>query len=187
VSGLEPFLSHYGLLSLFFIAMVEGDVSLLVAGVLTHVGILPLSGAIVAGALGNLAGDCFWFAVGHRHSERIRASRIYRAVGPRVERLAGKLGPSQLLAARVVYGTRNVSMLFWGQMRLPTLRFLLLDALGCALAATAFTLLGHAVGQSTEALVGAVRRIEHWLLVAVLAGCVLVWGVTRLVRHKLGD
>lgn len=187
MSGLEAFLSNYGLLALFLLATVEGDVSLLVAGVLTHVGVLPLPGAIAAGALGNLVGDSFWFAVGHRHSGRIRASRLYRAVGPRVEGLARRLGPWQLLAARVVYGTRNVSMLFWGQMRLPTGRFLLLDGLGCALAATGFTLLGYAVGSSTEALTHEIHRIEHWLLVAVLAGSVLVWGVTRLARRKLED
>ncbi len=187
MNGLSAFLSHYGLVALFLIAAVEGDVSLLVAGVLAHVGVLPLPGAILAGALGNLGGDCVWFAVGHRNSARIRASRLYRAVGPRVERLAWKLGSWQLLAARVVYGTRNVSMLFWGQMRLPTLRFLLIDSLGCALAATGFTLLGYAVGSSTEALTHAVSRVEHWLLFAVVIGGVLVWAVTRLVRRELGD
>ena len=100
MTGLEAFLSQYGLVALFLLATVEGDVSLLVAGVLAHIGILPLPGAIVAGALGNLAGDSVWFAVGHRNSERIRASRVYRAVGPRVERLARRLGHWQLLAAR---------------------------------------------------------------------------------------
>jgi membrane protein DedA with SNARE-associated domain len=187
MSGIESFLSEHGLLALFLIATLEGDLSMLVAGVLAHVGILPLTGAILAGALGNLAGDSVWFMVGHRNSRRIRASRLYGAVGPRVERLANKLGPWQLLAARVVYGTRNVSMLFWGQLRLPTLKFLLIDSLGCALAAAGFTLLGFAVGQSTAALTGAVRRVEHWLLVAVVVGGMLVWGVSRLARRELGD
>lgn len=187
MNHLEPFISRYGLVALFFLATVEGDVSLLVAGVLAHLHLLPLAGAIVAGGLGNLAGDCVWFAMGHWHSERIRASRFYRAVGPRIERLSRRLGAWQLLAARVVYGTRNASMLFWGQLRLDTIRFLLIDGLGCFLAATGFTLLGYLVGTSTEALTGQVKRIEHWLLFAVLAGGAIVWVVTRLVRRELDD
>jgi membrane protein DedA with SNARE-associated domain len=185
VTGLELFLSRYGLVALFLLATVEGDVSLLVAGVLAHLNLLPLAGAIVAGGLGNLAGDCVWFAVGHWHSERIRASRLYRAVGPRIERLSRRLGPWQLLVARVVYGTRNASMLFWGQLRLNPIRFLLIDGLGCLLAATGFTLLGYALGHSTGALTGEVKRIEQWLLLAVLAGGAIVWAVSRLVRRKL--
>ncbi len=145
------------------------------------------SGPSSPGALGNLAGDCVWFAVGHRNSERIRASKFYRAVGPRIEKLAKKLGAWQLLAARVVYGTRNASMLFWGQFRLNTFRFLLIDGLGCAIAATGFALLGYAVGSSAEVLIGRIKRIELWLLLAVVVGGVIVYIVTRLVRRRLDD
>lgn len=187
MTRLEHFLLAHGLVALFLMAMVEGDLSLLVAGVFAHLGLLPLPGAMLAGALGNLAGDSVWFALGRSHSDRIRASRFYRSVGPRIERLALKLGPWQLLAARVVYGTRNASMLFWGQLHLPPLRFLLFDGLGCALAGVGFTLLGFGVGLSTEALTGEVKRLEHWLLVAVVLGGLIVWGVTRLARKELGD
>jgi membrane protein DedA with SNARE-associated domain len=183
----EQFLVDHGLVALCLLATVEGDLSMLVAGVLAHLALLPLPGAMLAGALGNLIGDSAWFALGRSHSERIRASRLYRSVGPRIERLAMKLGPWQLLAARVVYGTRNASMLFWGQLKLSPIRFLLIDALGCGLAAVGFTLLGFGLGRSTEALTGAVRRIEHWLLVAVLLGALIVWGVSRLARKELGD
>jgi len=185
MSPLESFLSQYGLIALFFIATVEGDVSLLVAGVLAHLGVLPATGAIVAGAAGNLAGDAVWFALGHTHRDRIRASRLYRAVGARIERLASRLGPWQLLAARIVYGTRNASMLFWGQLHLPWGRFLLIDGLGCMLAAAGFVAIGYAVGQGTAALTGEVRRIEHWLLVAVLVGGLIVLGISKLARKEL--
>ncbi len=184
---LRPFIAHHGLVALFLLATVEGDVSLLVAGVLAHLGLLPFVGAVIAGALGNLAGDCVWFAVGHRNSERIRASKFYQAVGPRIEKLAKKLGAWQLLAARVVYGTRNASMLFWGQFRLNTFRFLLIDGLGCAIAATGFALLGYAVGSSAEVLIGRIKRIELWLLLAVVVGGVIVYIVTRLFRRRLDD
>jgi len=187
VSHLEDFLSRHGLAALFILATVEGDLSLLVAGVLAHLGILALPGAILAGAAGNLLGDTVWFTLGRTQRARIRSSRLYRAVGARIERLAARLGPWQLLAARVVYGTRNASMLFWGQLHLAWARFLLIDGLGCLLAATGFTLLGYLVGHGTAALTGEVKRIEHWLLVAVIGGAAIVWAISRLARKELGD
>lgn len=183
----EAFLAHYGLIALFLLATVEGDVSLIVGGVLAHLGILPLVGVIIAGALGNLGGDLVWFWLGRRHSERIRATKFYRAVGPRIERLTRRMGAWQLLVSRVIYGTRNASMLYWGQNGLAPLRFILIDGLGCALAATGFALLGYLVGHGTSVLTGQVKRVEQWLLGAVVVGGLIVWGVTRLMRRELHD
>lgn len=187
MSSIEDFLSQYGLVALFLLATVEGDVSLIVGGVLAHLGILPLIGVMIAGALGNLGGDLVWFWMGRRHSERIQATKFYRTVGPRVARLTRRLGAWQLLVSRVIYGTRNTSMLYWGQAGLAPLRFVLIDGLGCALAAVGFALLGYLVGHGTSALTGQVKRVEQWLLAAVVIGSLIVWGVTRLMRRELHD
>lgn len=184
---LEQFLTRHGLLALALLATVEGDLSLVVAGVLTHLGILPFWGAVLAGAGGNLAGDLAWFAMGHRLSERISQTGAYRRVGPRVERLARRLGPWQLLAARVVYGTRNVSMVVWGHLGLPTGRFLLIDGLGCLLAGLLFVGVGYGLGHGTTAVTGEVKRLEHWLAGAVVIGGMAVWAISRLFRRKLED
>jgi len=182
---LEAFLSQYGALALFFLATVEGDVSLVVGGVLAHLGILGFPQVILAGALGNLLGDLGWYAVGHHLRERIRTSWLYQRVGPRIERLAGRLGAWQLLAARVIYGTRNASMLFWGQYGLPVGRFILIDALGCFLAAVVFASAGYLLGHGTTSITGQVKRLERLLLIGVLLGGVVVAGVSRLVRARM--
>jgi membrane protein DedA with SNARE-associated domain len=187
VTELEGVLSRYGLIALFLVATVEGDVSLVLAGVLAHLGILPVPGAILAGAAGNLVGDSVWFTLGRAHSARIRSSRVYRALGGRIERLAARLGAWQLLAARVVYGTRNATMLFWGQLHLAWARFLLIDGLGCLLAATGFTLLGYLLGHGTAAITSEVKRVEHWLLVGVIGGGLTAWVVSRVARRGLGE
>jgi membrane protein DedA with SNARE-associated domain len=187
MTSVESFLSQYGLVALFLLATVEGDVSLIVGGVLAHLGILPLVGVMLAGALGNLGGDLVWFWLGRRQSERIQATMFYRSVGPRIARLTRRLGAWQLLVSRVIYGTRNASMLYWGQAGLAPLRFVLIDGLGCALAAVGFALLGYLVGHGTSALTGEVKRVEQWLLGAVVVGAGIVWAVTRLMRRELND
>jgi membrane protein DedA with SNARE-associated domain len=185
MSTLERFLSEHGLLALFLVALVEGDASLVLAGVLAHAGVLPLGGVVLAGTLGNLVGDSAWFTTGRWLRSRLRNWRLFRAVGPRVERLAARLGPWQLLTARLIYGTRNVSMLFWGQHGLDLRRFLLIDALGCFVAACGFSVLGYLVGRGTGAVVGEVNRVEHWLLGGVVLAVLVAWGVSRLARRRL--
>lgn len=185
MSALERFLSDNGLIALFLVATVEGDLSLVLAGVLVHLGILPLAGVIAAGAAGNLAGDLAWFGIGRKFRRHIRENRFYRSVGPGIERLADRLGPWQLLAARVVYGTRNASMVFWGQHGLSLGRFITYDALGCGLAATGFALIGSLLGHGTAALTGEVKAFERYLLVGVIVGVLLVAGIARLVRRRL--
>ena len=187
MTPLEQFLSDRGLIALALLATVEGDLSIVIGGVLAHLGLLPLPGVMLAGAAGNLAGDCAWFLAGRRFRLHIRETRLYGAVGGQIERLASRLGPWQLLAARVVYGTRNMSMVFWGQHQLPLGRFLLFDAFGCGLAAIGFALIGYLVGHGTSALTGEVKRLERVLLIAVVAGGAIVWGITRLLRRKLGS
>ncbi len=182
---LEAFLSQYGAVALFFLATVEGDVSLVVGGVLAHLGILGLPQVILAGSLGNLAGDLGWYAVGHHLRERIRTSRLYQRVGPRIERLAARLGPWQLLAARVIYGTRNASMVFWGQYGLPLRRFIPIDALGCVIACTGFAFAGYLLGHGTASITGEVKRLERLLLVAILLAGGVVAVVSRLVRARM--
>jgi membrane protein DedA with SNARE-associated domain len=184
---LLDFLARYGAVALFLLATVEGDVSLVVGGVLAHRGLLGLPEVMMAGALGNLTGDLGWFAMGRHLRERIRTSGLYRKVGPRIEALAERLGGWQLLAARVVYGTRNASMLFWGQHGMPLGRFLLIDLLGCSLAAGLFATAGYLLGHGTTAIAGELKHVELLLLIAVVVGGLLAAGVTRLVRRRVGD
>lgn len=185
MSALEAALARHGLLALLLLSIVEGDVTILVAGVVAHLGLLPLPGVILVGAAGNFIGDSVWFVLGRRLRVGIRRSRAFQAMGPRVERVAARLGPWQLLAARVIWGTRNASMVFWGQHGLPIARFTVIDAVGCLLSATGFGLLGYGVGHGVGGLIGEVRRVEIWLLLGVIAAGLIVWGISRLFRTRL--
>jgi membrane protein DedA with SNARE-associated domain len=180
---LEQFLSQYGLIALFLLATVEGDASLILAGMLAHRGVLSLPAVIVAGAAGNFVGDCAWYFLGRQARARLRETAIYRRAGPWIERVASRLGSWQLLLARVVYGTRNASMVFWGQAHLPFQRFALTDLLGCFLASTGFALLGYLTSQGVEHLLGQVRRLEVGLLITLVVAAVVIAFMTWEVKR----
>lgn len=182
---LQQLLIHYGLAALLIGSAIEGDFSLLLAGVVSHLGIFPFAWAVAAGTVGSLVGDMAWYALGRLRGPKFRVGKLYRRVGPTIDRLARQLGPWELLAARFVYGTKAASMVFWGLHGLSFPRFLLIDALGCAIGATVFTSLGYLVSGSAMVLLGKVRRIQVWLLGALVVGIVIVYIIHRTAKHEL--
>jgi membrane protein DedA with SNARE-associated domain len=76
-------------------------------------------------------------------------------------------------------------MVFWGLHGMSLPRFLLLDAIGCVLGSLVFTGLGYAVSGSATVLLGKVRRLELWLLGAVVVGVVLVFVINWAAKKEL--
>lgn len=183
--SLEQLLIDHGPAAIVVGAIVEGDFTLILAGVVAHLGIFPFPVALASGAAGSLLGDCLWYLVGRLRGPRFRAGRLYRRVGPRIESLARRFGVWELLLARFVYGTKNASMVFWGLHGLPFAKFFAVDALGCGLGALVFSGLGYLVSGSGRVLLGRVRRVELWLLGAVVVGIGVVYLVDRATKREL--
>jgi membrane protein DedA with SNARE-associated domain len=178
-------LIRYGLVAVLVGSAFEGDFTLILAGVVAHLGIFAFPLAVAMGAIGSLIGDSAWYALGRLRGHRFRAGRLYRRVGPTVERLAKRMGPWELLAARFVYGTKAASMVFWGLHGLSLPRFLLIDTIGCVLGSLVFTSLGYLVSGSATVLMGHVKRFELWLLGAFVVGIIIVVIIDRTAKHEL--
>lgn len=178
---MQELIARCGLLVVFIGAALEGDGVMVLTGVAAHLRLLGLPTAIAAGTLGAFVSDCVWYVVGRREAAAARQTRAYRRLGPTVLHLADRFGAREIVAARFVFGTRVVSMLYWGTQGLPFGRFAMLDLIGCSLWATTLATLGFAFSGSAEVLLGKVRRVETWLLVAAVASV----SVAVLVRRAL--
>ncbi|HKT59227.1 MAG TPA: DedA family protein [Gemmatimonadales bacterium] len=183
--NLETLVLRYGLAAVLVGSAFEGDFTLILAGVVSHLGYFPFPLAVAAGAVGSLTGDLAWYALGRIRGPRFRAGRLYRRVGHRIEALARRLGPWQLLASRFVYGTKAASMLFWGLHDLRLAKFLLVDGIGAIVGAFVFTGLGYLVSGSATLLLGKVRRVQLWLLGALVVGVVLVFLINWTAKKEL--
>lgn len=181
--GLTQLIIQYGLAAVFLGSGLEGDLSMVLGGVVSHQGYFRPQVAIAAAALGAFCADCVWYAVGRLHAQRLQDAAFYRKVGPRIAAVTRKIGVWQIIAARFVYGTKNATMLFWGLHNLPLLRFVLVDAVGCVLGASFFVGLGYLVGDGAEALLGKVKRFEFLLLGALVVG-ILVLVVIRVLAQR---
>jgi membrane protein DedA with SNARE-associated domain len=181
----EHLILRYGLAAVFLGAAVEGDLTLILAGVGAHLGYFSFPAAVAASVVGGFLADLAWYTLGRVRGPRFRAGRFYRRVGHRIELLAHRLGGAELIASRFVYGTKAASMVFWGLHGMSLPRFVLLDAIGCVIGSLVFTGLGYAVSGSATVLLGRVRRVELWLLGAVLVGAVLVFVIHWTAKKEL--
>jgi membrane protein DedA with SNARE-associated domain len=178
----EAFLRTYGLWAVFFLAAVEGDLTLLLAGMLVHLGVWPAGTTFAVGTAGAMAGDCFYFWLGHGAARRWLTTAHGQRVMPRIERAARRYGLVSLFFARYIHGARIATMFFWGTQRTPVLKFALLDALSCTLWASVFIGLGYLFAGSMGQLIGELRRLESWILLGLVVFATLLG-----LRHYLAE
>ena len=130
---------------------------------------------------GALIHDSGWFAVGYLNSAAIKSSRVYRRIGPMVERLAERFGPWEIFIARFIYGTRNPSSVFWGLQRLPYVEFAGLELLALTVWGSLLTLVGYHSTAWALKLIGKVEHKNHPTL--LLIAIVLAFVVVALLRY----
>lgn len=184
---MEQFLIRYGLYAVFFGAMVEADAMPVMSGVVAHLGYFGFAGAVAASVGGMFLGDCLWYWLGRGFGQRIEKTKFYRKHLPKAEKFIGKIGVWQVLAARVIYGTRNATMIFWGVKKLNFAKFAAIDFLGCFLWGTLLTSLGYFLSFGANAIIGDIKRVEIGLLVILLLTVALIVLIKWLKNRKVGD
>lgn len=182
---MESFLTQYGLIAAFLCALVESDVTFVLAGAVIHRGLVHPGLVLlycVAGALGH---DLLWFWLGHSRSDAVRQSGIYRRLGPFVERVVARIGIWELFFCRFVYGTRNPSLVFWGLQRTPVFKFVAVDALALTVWGGCLMLAGYVVTNVVSILIGRVHRFDHLLLGTAMVVVIAVVTMRALTRHEI--
>jgi membrane protein DedA with SNARE-associated domain/membrane-associated phospholipid phosphatase len=172
-------IEHYGCLVVIFGVMAEsagvplpGETILLAAGVLVQRGHLDLGDAIVFGILGAVIGDQIGYWVGREGGRRfvLRWGR-YVFISPerlaRAEAFFERHGGKAVFLARFFSGLRVFGALVAGISRMRWATFLIYNALGGAVWATAAVLLGYFLGSS-------IGLVERWLGRATLVLALVV-------------
>jgi membrane protein DedA with SNARE-associated domain len=167
----ELFLIKYGALAVFLAAMVEADVVPVLTGVAAHLGYFKVGPALLAATAGAFVGDYLWFCAGVYYSQSIQNSSLYRRSVP--ETLVRWLGPWQIPASHLIYGTRISTMIFWGVQRISTMRFALIDGFGCVVLTGLLFTLGFGFSGSAFLVIGRVKQVERLMLLGVISGLLL--------------
>src|SRR5215204_2383362 len=171
---------------------LPGETILLASGVLVQQGHLDLGDAIVFGILGAVIGDQIGYWVGREGGRRfvLRWGR-YVFITPqrlaRAEGFFGRHGGKAVFLARFFSGLRVFGALVAGISRMRWGTFLIYNALGGAVWATAVVLVGYFLGSS-------LALVERWLgratlvlglVVAVAVGFYLAYRWAAHNRERL--
>ncbi len=172
---LNQLLLQYGVYAVLVLVMVEGDISLLIAGVLAHSGFFgdySFAQVLLWGTIGGCASDNIAYFAGRAFCEGVRELRFYRAAKPRLERLTNKFGPLTIFLSKYIYGLRWAACVFYGVGRMPYLRFLLLSFASCFLWVFVLAGAGYFFSGAVMGLIGDFQRLGKVLLVIVVLGII---------------
>ncbi|MCA1594320.1 MAG: DedA family protein [Acidobacteria bacterium] len=157
--------------AIFFLTMVEGDITLLLAGVLAHglaFGDYSFAQVLVAGTLGGVVSDNVVYWLGRGTRSRVQHYRFYLVARPRIERLTDKFGLLSIFVSKYTYGLRWAACAFYGVARMPYLRFLLLSFASCFVWVLSLTGAGYVFHTAINTLIGNLRDLSVYLLVIVV-------------------
>jgi len=81
-------IEQYGIYAVFALCTIEGDITLLLSGVLAHSGFFghySFIKVLIFGTLGGMAGDIASYYAGRRFGESVKHYRFYQMAQPRIE------------------------------------------------------------------------------------------------------
>lgn len=166
---------EFGIYAVFLLCTVEGDITLLLAGVLAKAnafGAWSFWKVVFFGTLGAVVGDSIGYTIGRTFRKRVSEFSFYRHAQPRIVSLTEKFGPLSIFVSKYIYGIRAAWCIFYGVSGTPWYKFLLHDAISCLLWVTVTTGIGYFFGSAIETLIGGFQQIGIALLVVLVLGVV---------------
>lgn len=171
-------LSRFGLSAIFLLTMVEGDITLLLAGVLAHgqaFNDYSFLKVLIVGTLAGVASDNAAYFLGRGMRSGVKKYRFYCAARSRIERLTEKFGLLSIFVSKFTYGLRWGACAFYGVAKMPYLRFLVLSFASCFVWVLSLTTAGFIFHSAINTVVGNLHDLSYVLLAVVVT--VIVIGI----------
>lgn len=182
---LQSIIAEYGVYFVFLGTLLEGETVVIMAGFLSHQGMLDPLGVVGAAFLGSWINDQGLFYVGrYFSSSRFVMKQKELPVFAKALGLIERNSTQFILAFRFLYGLRTVSPLALGVSSVPATRYLLFNTIAAAVWAPAITGIGYALGVLLHGAVGRLPKIEH-RIGAALAVAALSFIVIHLIARRV--
>lgn len=179
--SLGEIVTSYGYLGIVVGTVLEGETTLILGGFFARIGYLDLHWVMLAAFGGTLVSDQFFFFLGRAKGITFLQGRpAWKEKSERVFTLMQSHQAAVMLGFRFLFGLRMVVPVIIGASGLKPLRFFSLNVLAAAIWALIVGTIGYLCGDFLEMILGEVRKYEIWILTAVIAAGVALWG-----RHWL--
>lgn len=181
----EVLLERFGYLAVFVGTFLEGEAILVAAGFFAERGYLDVFVVGIVAFAGAYAGHLFWFWLGRVHGVKLleRFPRMKLHFGKSI-RLFERYGAAAIIITQWLYGLRITCAVLIGMSRIGLLKFLIYEAISCALWAAVITALGYSFGAAISKLLGRAAHIEKWALLAIVLIAVGFWAYHRWKERR---
>lgn len=179
---ISELIEFYGIYAVFALCTVEGDITLLLSGVMAHsafFGKFSFLKVIAAGITGGMVGDSVGYWIGRLFRKTVKDYRFYKIAQPRIEKLIDKFGGSAIIISKFIYGIRGAMCLFYGVARMPYWRFLILDLISCTIWVLLLSGIGYFFSGAITSIIGDFKQVGIALFFIVLFGVIVFY----LIEH----
>ena len=182
---LQSIIENYGYAAILIGTFLEGETILVLGGLAAHQGYLVLTWVILAAFLGSLCGDQLFFYLGRRHSQAVLSRRpSWKSKTEKVHKMMNQFQTPMILSFRFLYGLRTVAPFVIGMSPVSVKKFILLNAAGALVWATAIASGGYFFGRALEVLIGKLKSYEIYILSSVAMVGVLIW-IFHFYRRRI--
>ena len=177
--GIPAYLLIFGVLVACGLGVpLPEDISLVMGGFLSHLGVTRLPLMVAVGFLGILTGDSLIYSAGRRVGSLAEGKGFFaRVVTPdkraKVERLFAIHGQKIVMVARFLPGIRAVTYFTAGSAGMPYWRFIFWDGLAALVSAPLFVYLGYHFGGQLRYLKHRIHQGQAIGLIVLIAGVCL--------------
>jgi len=173
-------LKEYGYVILFLWSIIEGEMGLIMGGIMSHTGDMQYFMTIFIAGLGGFTGDQIYFYIGRFNKGLIqRKLHSQRRKFAIAHLLLKRHGWPIIFAQRYMYGLRTVIPMSIGITKYSARKFALINLLSAWAWATITVTPAYIYGE--EILTLLVYAKQHWYFALPIAGC-FVYGICTYFR-----
>jgi membrane protein DedA with SNARE-associated domain len=187
---IQDIIGLYGIIAVFVLCLVEGDITLLLAGAMAHSQVFHESRfwsfllVLAAGISGGVVGDSIGYFIGRGFANTIKNYKFYQRAQPRIERLTEKFGGAALIISKYIYGIRVAMCISTGVGRMPYLKFLYNDFISCSIWALILATTGYFFGGAITGLIGDIQSAGIVLMIVIVVGVIGFYLLERFWLSK---
>lgn len=173
----EALLHKFGYLAVIVGTFLEGETILVMAGFFAERGYLEVLLVMLCAFIGAYVGHVFWFWLGRTQGVKLldRFPKMKRHFGKGI-RMFERYGAPAIFITQWLYGLRVTCAVIIGISRISTIKFLVYEAITCAVWSIVITMAGFYFGRAVESVLGRAAHIEKWGLLGLAVIGIAVWG-----------
>lgn len=168
---LIEWLKEYGYVVLFFWSILEGEMGLIMGGIMSHTGDMWLPMAIFIAGIGGFVGDQIYFYIGRFNKsyihDKLRSQRRKFAIA---HLLLKKYGWPIIFVQRYLYGMRTVIPMAIGLTKYSSRQFAFINLISAWMWAALTIIPAYYYGEELLNLLHWIK--EHWYFALPLLGTI---------------